>query len=363
MVDFKRKVETVYVLEPWYSKMRYELKTMGWVQDNVLYARAQNTLESALSVVIPKLAIGMLQRIWLTWFAWLKKKDWPKSGGALMVWVLYVFWGIRINPDMSITFSPRYAPGSRLKNVWPKEYHLTFATIPLHHIVDKLGIELDEHNVLQKTDGARLVDALRPIFDMEFKQEHSMIKFPYNGSMVQKVGIKKVQYERGTAVFRYSDENVGDDRFAKALDRMRDSIQGMIPDRILALNVGLNTWHNSFTAGILLPGVKKSDLDRWSRMGVQPKATAKRFLDTKINTIAYRNVLVESMIEDDFLLAEALDLLMEYEFGEKIQSVLDKIRNELSKLRHEREILADEMGLGKTLTVLLAARALFIMVI
>jgi len=35
-MTLRRDIEAIYVLEPWYSKLRYELEHEGWVQDNGL---------------------------------------------------------------------------------------------------------------------------------------------------------------------------------------------------------------------------------------------------------------------------------------------------------------------------------------
>jgi len=70
--------------------------------------------------------------------------------------------------------------------------------------------------------------------------------------------------------------------YAKAVDRLNVSLKQGIPAKLLAINVALNTAHQIGGAYEDV-GLRKADLDRWSRMGVQPKATAKRYLESSVS--------------------------------------------------------------------------------
>ena len=53
-------------------------------------------------------------------------------------------------------------------------------------------------------------------------------------------------------------------------------------------------------------------------------------------------ILIEGLITSEFTLAEAIELILEYTYGERIETVISRLNREINKHKHEVELLDEE---------------------
>lgn len=283
-MDLKRDIEAIYVLEPWYSKMRQELEREKWVQDNVFWEQCRRSLDKLTKRVIPELAEIMLTNVWNEGYCT------PKEYMEEHFWVDDL--GLKIEGDGSIRLSSVNNPDKffRRKEEYLAWYsrpiaRLDFVDIPIGEVL-KDGLAnivpvtawrgVGTEWVIPAQYSSDIIRKLRPYGERAIREKIRHSKFPYSGSMESLVSTVQGSHFRA----KYNR------KFARAVDRLRDSYQGGLPERILAINIALNVTHASGLSAASFAGVSNQDLDRWSRMGVQSKATAKQYLESKTATEA-----------------------------------------------------------------------------
>ena len=294
MSNLKRDIEAIYVLEPWYSKMRQELKDTGWVADNVFWERVKRSLNTFTDRVIETVAGVMLRYLW-----WGDQSPSKMPVRDYMVWYAEEYWRW-VFGDKGITFlnlqtDKRVSP-KELLNAFPKKASLLFVDVPVRSImakfVDSMIHGRGYYWGVDETSARAIKKILVPYFSKEYKQLHRYgTTFPYATTMSNAVR------------HHIPDANEGDYRFAKVLDRLNAaSMSTNLPKRLIAINVAINAVHNDARVNDMLPGIGYSDLTRWSRMGILPVGRAKQYLES--------------------LLPKAVDMLLEGQHTNKAIAML-----------------------------------------
>jgi len=274
-MSLKRDIEAIYVLEPWYSKLRYELKHEGWVQDNVFWEQLKHSLERLTKRVIPPLAESLA-----TYAIGALVEDFDLDAYTLnLLGGLDLIWkGKRVFFDPDV-YGWGEQPVSlfyrKVIDNWDRVERLQSPLFlyPVVALFKRL-----KPDVIQRRDG-KLVWYLGAKFLAEFTaiirrglvSVQDRCKFSASSQVRWYKGISMPKYLLDAGV-----------RLLVAADRLKASYRDRIPSRILAVNVALNTVHTDETLSVadLLWNIDKDILGRWSKMGVQSKATAKRYLES-----------------------------------------------------------------------------------
>lgn len=279
-VQLARAVEKIYVLEPWYSKMRQELKDEGWVQDNVFWERCKRTLDKLTTEVILWMGQQMIYSLW------------SEGVGDDVDDLENLYWfqkfGLGYGRADEVVFRMKDAKqvtAEEIKEYYPETLRLYSVSVPFRSILfdGHTLVRKEYHNkrsywAVEEKPARRVWARLRQFAQREYKWIQKNSQFPYSGSAEQEVRAR----QPGTHM---EDDRPGGRYWfniptAKALDRMRDSLSKSIPERLLAINIAINTEHTAGKrGGAINSGLDEYDLDRWSRMGVQSKATAKQYLE------------------------------------------------------------------------------------
>lgn len=273
-MSLKRDIEAIYVLEPWYSKMRQELKDEGWVQDNMFWERCKRTLDKLTERVLHKLGQDMSLYIWVRGFDLQRRWDQVDRADLAASVGLFLIEGDRIGlRDIPIGVASQDLPAEINK------YYREFPWWVVDPRVDKKLLSVLDSIVLNPKGkyevrglgSRRLIKDLIGAWKKEERARLRLAVFPPRGSSVNLV-----------RRFQPKDEwhYEGNLRFAKAIDRMSSSLGGGVPERILAINVALGTMHTDMQPEMLYQlGMDYDILARWSRMGLRSKATAKQYLE------------------------------------------------------------------------------------
>ena len=280
--EIAKHIEAIYVLEPWYSKMRKELEDTGWVRDNVFWERCKRTLDTLTKRVMPTLAERMAYHAFyldgiLPWSDFTDSVE--KFFDAFLMGVGYS------TRDSKKRLWLGRLPRTRekiVKDLNPGDNHLGVygARIPL----GKMHQRLLDNMYLDGKDW--VVDSETSIWYMKTMEKYvrqvdrmrdDIDDFPYSFSAVG--AVRKYTHGPGSG-----QANAGDLLYAKAIDRMSKAYYGTLPERILAINVALNTAHGGYAVysnALDDIGVGYELMTKWSRMGELPPNRAKRYLENK----------------------------------------------------------------------------------
>jgi len=278
-MSLKRDIEAIYVLEPWYSKLRYEYETEGWVQDNVFWEQLKRSLDRLTQRVIRWLGPTVLGGVW--------RGGWPDLGSPKVDdWDFLYLTGLEVLAPDTIRLSYPCFPQKGEYGSY-KNRLLYFVTLPILDFLKSVQSFGGAHYNGWTVTGPhvqRFLSGMDRLLRTERDERAKQMKFPYTGSAVQKVQRRQEKALQGFYGGAEGRELYGFSLlFAKAADYLNKASKSgsKIPERILAINVALNTAHRNWSVGGVI-GLSKADLDRWSRMGVQSKATAKRYLESSV---------------------------------------------------------------------------------
>jgi len=281
--EISRDVEAVYVLEPHYSRLRYEYEREGWVSDNVFWEQLNRSLDRLLDRIAPTMALYM------AYHAFYLDGVEPRNhwGVNVHAFLKTYYWGVNWDRD-EFVFGVKGWDYERVCRAafWEEALYddWYFGIFGVRIPLGRIFLEM-KHTAVLGDDGfyhvpkdvsKRLYAELRSYLQKAEIANNKLHQFPYSFSA--EAAIRKYTTGRGSG-----EVNAGDLRYAKAIDMLSRAYGKSIPQRIIAFHVAVNTVHGGYAVETTVAdeiGLSYGLLNRLSSMGVLPKATAKRFLES-----------------------------------------------------------------------------------